>query len=206
MLCEPTPALYRWLRPLRVTRNVRHDKNMKTKISISLLTCIAFCSLAGDVLEFKLAQEKEHPEWNKTECEGRTLWIKPIAEISSQHVASAEVVPGYSFYTQWLTFSEAEQAEIKQKFPDMISEMSTNTPPPCVIITFTEEGEKIIKKTTSEHLGDLLVIVCEDKILMISKINEPIIGNSAKVPTLSESEAKKLVSKINTNIKVEQIK
>ncbi len=176
---------------------------MKTIISIILLTSIALCSFAGDVLEFKLAQEKEHPRWVETEYEGKSIWVNPTAEIDSQHIASAEVVPGFSFYTHWLTLNEDQQAELKEKFPDMISQMDTNTPPADVVITLTEKGGDIIKKTTTEKKGYLLAIICEGKILIAPQIYEPITDNSVKITLSSKWDTDALVSKINTNKKVE---
>lgn len=175
---------------------------MNKLTAIALLISLTIPAIGKELLEFRFAQFEEKSGWEEMRFEGKPIWVNPACEIDSRSIAFAEATPGNSLYTTWLALSPEEQARMKNQYPDMIDQMSTNLPPPQITITFTPEGGKRIEKITQKHIGKQLAMVFEGKVLIAPSIHESISSGAFTIAgSFTETEAKEMVSKINKAIK-----
>lgn len=171
---------------------------MKVTSLILLLTSFAFlgCSKpSDDLLEFRLAQYTEAPKWIQTEFNGKTIWLKPTAEMSSVHVKSAKLVWSKTRQEEWDALTLEKQAQIKLELPDFV--INTNRRPE-IEIRFTPEGTKLMTEISTKFTGKNLALVYRGKVLIAPFLNEPIHIESARITgVFTKSEVQRIISEIN---------
>ena len=156
---------------------------------IVLLIALAGPVLAGDVLQFSLADRTPHDGWLTNNLNGATIWINPSPELTAKHVASAEL--------EWR--KAALPADMIERLKKMAPNATIKTNDhPCVWVTFTEEGRTILAQVTAKHKGELLAILSKDKVISAPKIMEPITAGKAQIAgILTVAEAEALVDTLN---------
>lgn len=162
---------------------------MRRHIAVALISACALPVLAGEILEFRLAQSNATNGWSKAQFDGQPIWLSPKPELTATHVASAEF--------QWSrpALSPEAIAQLKKMMPETTIETNRH---PQISIKFTEKGTALFAKVTGENYRKRLAILSDDTILTAPVIMDSITGGVAVISgNFTEGEAKDLTKKLN---------
>jgi preprotein translocase subunit SecD len=90
--------------------------------------------------------------------------------------------------------ADATNADIKSAL-----EVEDNEKKPVVAIFLTKDGVKKLAKVSQEHMGKLLAIVVDGKVVSVVTIRSLLNSEGLQITGLAKKEAEKLVKTINGN-------
>jgi hypothetical protein len=145
---------------------------------------------SGDILEFRLAHYYPIDGWEQRTIDNRSVWIKPIADITSKSIQSAE------YLGLEPPVSPEEIAMLQRRTPGAVVDTTRS---PIVAIRFTPEGRQLFKELTGAHVNEHCAVLSEGRLLAVLRIRNRITDGRAVISgRFKESEAERLVGRLNT--------